>query len=1025
MKRILVALCALFLCAAFTPQPTGVAPITIDGNNNVGINIGTGLAKTGTAITIGTAANNTALCNVSGGSAIPVPCNGTQLSTLISVSGINLGTATSAANPQISGDATSGLYTSGADKIDFSIANTKTVEIGTSALAVTGAISATTTGIFNTFLGVGTTSINAGMNIDASKGVLSIGVPSGTTGQRPGTPVNGEIRYNSTLNTLEGYINATWQQITTGGKWGINVTAWPYNAACDGTTNDTSIFNTASAAGLPVFVPPTTGGCALNAFNPPTNTVIFGTSGPQYDFNPSAAWSHVVPASGATAIWNYDGRENITVINLDTLGSAALSTTSNVVCINAGSSAQMQFHDSSYRFCGNGGYGDGGDYPNSVRSYNTNWIDNGQLNNSAALNNLVDSQVCGGSFTGNFQALYFGPGANNNTICHETRIEFNENVGVACNGATKLSINGDFDSNAAGAIGFANCGRSTGKTGVGQFYDTGSETGIRVDGRYTRNGSLGTSGNQAQFEFYGGNSNIVFGDIDTSHETNDDESGGNRPKYIAEYADSTDSGIHFTGGNLTGWTTSFDHFITGTGPSDYSVIGATGVSNKMTTLIDATGVLKVNTVSTPGTPTVTNFGTGGAATWTYKIVACADQACVYHTAASAAGSTTTGNATLTSANYNVLTWTKVQGALVYQIYRTAHGTTPSTNGLIGTIAAQQNLQVIADVHTTGGGGLFWDTGLAGDASVAPATNLTGGIAIGTAQVIAGAVNVNDSSGYYINGVAFSGGGGGTLTVGTTPIASGTTTRVLFDNGAVLGEYTISGSGNVCMTTNCSMTTPALGTPSALVLTNATGTPSAINLTNGTALPVGSITGLGTGMATFLATPSSANLRGTITDESGTGALIFAGGALGAATATTINGVTIPSTTDTTALLGTNQSFTKGQAVTPTAAGTQSAAGTLTPDFSTSNSVTFTFGAGNLTIANATNVKAGQTYIISATQDSVGSRTITWGTNYKCGGSACGSGGITLSTAANAKDIISCWADTTTTINCTVAVKAAQ
>jgi len=39
--------------------------------------------------------------------------------------------------------------------------------------------------------------------------------------------------------------------------------------------------------------------------------------------------------------------------------------------------------------------------------------------------------------------------------------------------------------------------------------------------------------------------------------------------------------------------------------------------------------------------------------------------------------------------------------------------------------------------------------------------------------------------------------------------------------------------------------------------------------------VGSITGLGTGVATFLATPSSANLLAAVTDETGTGALMFA------------------------------------------------------------------------------------------------------------------------------------------------------
>jgi hypothetical protein len=42
----------------------------------------------------------------------------------------------------------------------------------------------------------------------------------------------------------------------------------------------------------------------------------------------------------------------------------------------------------------------------------------------------------------------------------------------------------------------------------------------------------------------------------------------------------------------------------------------------------------------------------------------------------------------------------------------------------------------------------------------------------------------------------------------------------------------SGTGNVCLTTNCVMTTPALGTPSAAVLTNATGLPEGgLTLTN--------------------------------------------------------------------------------------------------------------------------------------------------------------------------------------------------
>lgn len=44
---------------------------------------------------------------------------------------------------------------------------------------------------------------------------------------------------------------------------------------------------------------------------------------------------------------------------------------------------------------------------------------------------------------------------------------------------------------------------------------------------------------------------------------------------------------------------------------------------------------------------------------------------------------------------------------------------------------------------------------------------------------------------------------------------------------------------------------------------------------------------GTGVATFVATPSSANLRSALTDGSGTGAALFAGGNIGAATGTSL------------------------------------------------------------------------------------------------------------------------------------------
>lgn len=44
-----------------------------------------------------------------------------------------------------------------------------------------------------------------------------ITLPKGTTAQRPGSPVDGMVRFNTTLNTFEGYKNAAWGEIGAGG----------------------------------------------------------------------------------------------------------------------------------------------------------------------------------------------------------------------------------------------------------------------------------------------------------------------------------------------------------------------------------------------------------------------------------------------------------------------------------------------------------------------------------------------------------------------------------------------------------------------------------------------------------------------------------------------------------------------------------------------------------------------------------------------------------------------------------------
>lgn len=103
-------------------------------------------------------------------------------------------------------------------------------------------------------------------------------------------------------------------------------------------------------------------------------------------------------------------------------------------------------------------------------------------------------------------------------------------------------------------------------------------------------------------------------------------------------------------------------------------------------------------------------------------------------------------------------------------------------------------------------------------------------------------------------------------------------------GTLTGSWVLSptGTGPVVRANSPTLVTPALGTPASGVLTNTTGLPVSTG-----------ISGLGTGVATFLATPNSANLATALTDETGTGANVFANTptlvtpVLGAATGTSL------------------------------------------------------------------------------------------------------------------------------------------
>lgn len=96
-------------------------------------------------------------------------------------------------------------------------------------------------------------------------------------------------------------------------------------------------------------------------------------------------------------------------------------------------------------------------------------------------------------------------------------------------------------------------------------------------------------------------------------------------------------------------------------------------------------------------------------------------------------------------------------------------------------------------------------------------------------------------------------GSGVATYMTTPTAANLATTI---------STTVTGTGTMVFGTSPTLVTPLLGTPTSG------------NLSNCTAYPAANLSGLATGMLTFLDSGASADLAAAVTDETGTGDLVF-------------------------------------------------------------------------------------------------------------------------------------------------------
>lgn len=250
---------------------------------------------------------------------------------------------------------------------------------------------------------------------------------------------------------------------------------------------------------------------------------------------------------------------------------------------------------------------------------------------------------------------------------------------------------------------------------------------------------------------------------------------------------------------------------------------------------------------------------------------------------------------------------------------------------------------------------------ASNVTITPAIGSITGLGTG----IATALGVNTGSAGAP--ILFNGTGGTpssiTLTNATGTAAS-LTAGTVTTNANLTGDITSSGNATTLATVNTNIGTFGSATQASVITVNGKGLITAAS--NTTVTPaIGSITGLGSGVATFLATPSSANLAAAVTDETGTGALVLAG-----------------SPTFTTQITSPLAIFTGAANSYLNVVANTGSAYTIDPANGTSFNLTMTATTPTITLATAPSSTIEKCLYVTIIQDSPGGRiptfsNVTW------------------------------------------------
>ncbi|MCC7436249.1 hypothetical protein IT402_00005, partial [Candidatus Nomurabacteria bacterium] len=226
--------------------------------------------------------------------------------------------------------------------------------------------------------------------------------------------------------------------------------------------------------------------------------------------------------------------------------------------------------------------------------------------------------------------------------------------------------------------------------------------------------------------------------------------------------------------------------------------------------------------------------------------------------------------------------------------------------LVGGTGSGENLTLVSTSNATKGKILFGTSGYdevnnrlgIGTASPSAAlsvgsssqfqVNSSGAIAAATGITSSGTITFSsisgstqclqvNSSGVVTGTGSACGTASGNITIGTTTITSGTNTRVLYNNSGVVGEYTISGSGSVAMTTSPTFVTPTLGAATATSINGNTFTTGTYTLTGAAGKTLtfnNSITLAGTDSTTMTFPSTSATIARTDAGQTFTGTQVF-------------------------------------------------------------------------------------------------------------------------------------------------------